>query len=207
MSRLPFVLVGGSRLLPASFAPLVADVCACLAARQRFGVVGCCAGADLFALRAFSRLAWPAFAFAIGGADGSGFWSGSAPVAQVAGLAAGVEWWAGGSPLLPLRARLQARTRLAVRCVARAARSAPGCGVVLFPFRRLSGGSLLQARLAARWGLPLTVFPCGFSSLPALQGGSWSPAAPERSATPRSSLGGVWARALRFVPAPSLFPL
>ena len=156
---------GGRRLSPA-FRPLVAGVVAAVLAGGRSVVVGCAGGAD-----AFVRSVAPgAVVFAVPG-------SGLRPAA----------WFA-------------ARSVALVRSVAA---GGPGSGFVAFPsapcpvglspsaaaaacFCGLGSGSWASAAFAAGLGLPVVVFPCGFSALPPW--GVWVPAGAR-----------VWASGFRLV--------
>jgi len=174
------VLFGGSRSLPASFAPLVSRVVGAVLAGPQSVSVGCAAGADALALSAalaalpgssaFARLAL----FCVGSASGSGFWSGSAPWSLLSAAAARcrVFWFAGGGPEVPFRARLLRRSLAALA----------GCSsAVFFLSSPSSSGSLSVAAAAVRAGQPVFVFSCGFSGPPAplssVPAGSWSPSA------------------------------
>lgn len=194
----PFVCVAGSRDLSAAWGSRVAAVVQSLLGSGRGVVVGCAAGADALALQA--ALAFPGASaaslavFAAGGPDGSGFWAGSAfpLVARAAGMAPGcVRWWAGGPASLPLPARLVGRAAAAVNL---AVASGAGAGFVAFVTSPGSRGSCRAARLAARLGLPVVVFPCGFppAQLPSLAGGRWVPLAAV----------GAWAGAWRWAAQP-----
>ena len=205
-------LVGfaGSRSLP-SFSVsggLVARVVGSVVASGRGVAVGCCVGADAAVLSARLRRRFPSSSsgsalsvFAVGGACGSGFWSGSAwwavSLAAVLAVSPGsgcfapvsVRWWAGGAASVPLRARLAARSSALVSAVAA---GGAGSGLVVFLASPSSVGSVRSARLAAAAGLPVVVFPVGFaaSALPSLGAGGWVPAA----------AAGVWARGFRWLP-------
>jgi len=158
---------GGRRLSPA-FRPLVAGVVASVLASGRSVAVGCAGGAD-----AFVRAAAPyARVFAV---PGSGWrpaaWFATRSVALVRAAAAG----GSGSGLVAFPA-------------------AP-CPVGLLPsalpaacFCGLGSGSWASAAFAAGLGLPLVVFPCGFSALPPW--GVWVPAG-----------SGVWVSGWRLVVA------
>ena len=155
------VVVGfsGSRRLSLSFAPAVAGVVGSVLAAGRSVAVGCAAGAD-----AFVRSVAP-----------------GALVFSVAAFGAG-------------RGAFAARSVALVRAVAA---GGPGSGFVVFPgascpaglspsarssacFCGLGSGSWASAAFAVGLGLPLVVFPCGFSGLPAW--GHWV-----------SAGSGVWA--------------
>jgi hypothetical protein len=99
-------------------------------------------------------------------------------------------------------AAFAARSVALVRAVAG---GGPGSGFVVFPaapcpaglapsaspaacFCGLGSGSWASAAFAAGLGLPLVVFPCGFSALPPW--GAWRPAA----------AAGAWARGFLLVP-------
>jgi len=157
----PVVGFSGSRRLSPAFAPLVAGVVSSVLAAGRSVAVGCAAGADSFA-----RAAAP-----------------GARVFSVAAFGSG-------------RGAFAARSVALVRAVAA---GGPGSGFVVFPaspcpaglspsaspaacFCGLGSGSWASAAFAAGLGVPLVVFPCGFSVLPLWA--AWRPAAP----------AGVWAR-------------
>ena len=148
---------GGRRLSPV-FRPLVSGVVAAVVAAGRAVAVGCAGGAD-----SFVRAAAP-----------------GAAVFSVRGSS---------------RAAFAARSVALVRAVAE---GGSGSGLVVFPaapcpagllpspasgacFCGLGSGSWASAAFAVGLGVPVVVFPCGFSSLPPW--GLWRPAA-----------AGVWAR-------------
>jgi hypothetical protein len=151
----------GSRRLARAFRPLVAGVVAAVLAAGRSVAVGCAGGADLFVRSAApGALVFAASAFGAG------------------------------------RAAFAARSVALVRAVAA---GGPGSGFVVFPaspcpsglspsaspaacFCGLGSGSWASAAFAAGLGVPVVVFPCGFSALPPW--GAWVPAA----------ASGVWAR-------------
>ena len=151
---------GGRRLSPV-FRPVVVGVVGAVLASGRSVAVGCAGGAD-----AFVRLAAPGAVVFSASSFGSG------------------------------RSAFAARSVALVRAVAA---GGPGSGFVVFPaapcpsgllpsssssscFCGLGSGSWASAAFAAGLGLPVVVFPCGFSALPPW--GAWRPAAP----------AGVWAR-------------
>ncbi len=156
----------GGRRLSRSFRPLVSSVVAAVLASGRSVAVGCAAGADLFV-----RAAAPgAVVFAVPG-------SGRRPASLFA-----------------------ARSVALVRSVAA---GGPGSALVVFPaspcpaglspsaaplacFCGLGSGSWASAAFAVGLGLPVVVFPCGFSALPPW--GVWAPAG-----------SGVWAAGFRCV--------
>lgn len=155
----------GSRRLLSAFAPLVAGVVGAALAGGRSVAVGCAPGAD-----AFVRSAAPGALVFSAAAFGSG------------------------------RGAFAARSVALVRAVAA---GGPGSGFVVFPaspcpaglspsarssacFCGSGSGSWASAAFAAGLGLPLVVFPCGFSALPSW--GSWVPAG-----------SGVWAAGFRLV--------
>jgi hypothetical protein len=157
----------GGRRLARAFRPLVAGVVAAVLAAGRSVAVGCAGGADRFV-----RSAAP-----------------GAVVFAAAAFGAG-------------RAAFAARSVALVRAVAA---GGPGSGFVVFPaapcpaglapsaspaacFCGLGSGSWASAAFAAGLGVPVVVFPCGFSALPPW--GAWVPAA----------AAGVWARGFRLVP-------
>lgn len=206
------MLVGfcGSRSLPVGAAALVSRVVRSVLRAGRPVAVGCAAGADRAVLSsALSALPSPASspwlrvfaAFGPGGAGSAGLASAVGAVASAAsasrspghGLASPVQvsWWAGGGAGVPLRARLVSRSLALVSAVSA---SGPGSGLVAFVSSpAVAGSGSWSAVLAAVGaGVPVVVFPCGFSpsSLPSLGPGSWSPAG-----------SGVWSGGWRWVPA------
>lgn len=213
MSLVGFV---GSRSLAPRFSSLVSRVVSSVLSAGRSVAVGCCSGADLFALSsALSALPAPGSApslrvfaaFGPGGLASAGRFS-AVPAVSVAfarsvspghGLAApvSVRFWAGGGPGVPLRARLAGRSSALVSAVSA---SGPGFGLVAFVSSGLRprSGSWRSVRLAVAAGVPVVVFLCGCSPsvLPPLFGGSWVLAG-----------SGVWASAWRWVPAGSQLPL
>ena len=138
------VAFSGGRRLPVAFRPLVSRIAAGVSAAGRGVAVGCAGGADSFV-------------------------RGAVPGAQVFRVS---------PPLVP--AAFAARSVALVRA---AAAGGPGSGLVVFPsaecpaglapdpapgacFCGLGSGSWASAAFAAGLGLPLVVFPCGFSRLP-----------------------------------------
>lgn len=144
---------GGRRLSPA-FRPLVSGVVSAVLSAGRSVAVGCAGGAD-----AFVRAAAPgAVVFSV--------------------------------PAVP-RPSPAAFAARSVSLVLAVAAGGPGSGFVVFPsapcpaglspsphpsacFCGLGSGSWASAAFAAGLGLPVVVFPCGFSGLPAW--GRWVPA-------------------------------
>ena len=201
VSCLGFVGFCGSRALPSSAASLVARVVASVVRSGRGVAVGCASGADAFALSAALASGARLSVFAVGGPSGRGFWRCSAfsLVSRAAASGASVSWWAGGRCSCPscsgsgsgrcpsLVGRLRRRSLAFVRFVAS---SGSGAGLVAFVSSPSSRGSFLSVRAAVRAGLPVVVFPVGFSPslLPSLPGGGrWVPAASS----------GVWASGWR----------
>lgn len=186
------VAFGGSRVLAGGkAAALVSRVVSQAVGRGSRLCVGCAPGADALAVGAAvahggaSRLAL----FCVGGSCGAGFpRRGGLPawVQAAAGAGAHARWWAGGTARVPLRARLALRARA---CVASAS------SAVFFVASPFSRGSWGAAAHAASLGLPVFFFPVGVpaSALAPLprSTGAWQPAA-------RS---GLWAQAVRWVPA------
>lgn len=173
---MPVVAVAGSRSLSSAFAPLVGSVVRSVVSSGRSVSVGCCVGADAFALSALVPLVrascFPAprpVCFAAFGSGGVGSCSLSAVSAVSAFAAAGgsVAWWAGGGSSVALPVRLSARTNAVV--------ASASVSAVVFFSSPASVGSLLACRLACGRGLPVFAFPCGFSGalLPSLGAGSW----------------------------------
>jgi hypothetical protein len=179
------VAFAGSRSLSSHFAPLVGRVVRSVVASGRSVSVGCCVGADQFALAALP--AGAGSCFAVFGPGGVGSCSASAVLAVSAFAAAGgaVSWLAGGPFSVALPARLAARTGAVV--------SAATVSAVVFFGSPSSAGSALACRLAFGRGLSVFAFPCGFagSALPLLGAGLWV------------AVGGagVWSSAWRWVPA------
>ena len=147
----------GSRRLAPPFRPLVAGIVASVVASGRSVAVGCAAGAD-----SFVRAAAPGAVVFSASAFGSG--RGAFATRSVALVAAFAARGAGSGfvvfPSAPCPAGL----------VPSASASACFCG--------LGSGSWASAAFAAGLGLPVVVFPCGFSAL--LPWGVWRP------------LSGVW---------------
>lgn len=177
--------IAGSRSLPPSAAPLVGRVAAAAAASGASLVVGCCVGADAFAVgAALAGSVAPSSlrvlcAFAPGGA-GAGGRSAVGAVSAFAARGGSVSWLAGGPLSVPLPARLARRSAAVV--------GAASAGVLLFLSPAPVGsGSSLVLRCAASRGLPCFVF-----------GGP--PALPVASRP--ASLGGF---PCRLVAPPSLF--
>ena len=167
---------GGSRSLPSSFFGLVRAVVAAAAPGAGWVSCGCAAGADQAVVAALLALGWAALLrlFCVGAPSGAGFWSGSAPVSlfrAAAAAGASVSWLAGGVLSVPLRARLLRRSLAAL----------PGCSAAVFFLASPapSGSLTIAAAAVSLFRLPVFVFPCGFSVLPAgLAGcaGAWVPA-------------------------------
>ncbi len=167
------VCFGGSRSLSPSFAPLVSAVVSSVLASSAVSV-GCAAGADALVVGAALAAAPRSLrVFCVGDPSGSGFWSGSAPLAllrSAAAAGASVSWAAGGGAAVPFRARLLRRSLAAL---------AGASSFVVFLSSPSSPGSLRVAAAAAARGLPVFAFPCGFPGAPApLAGcaGFWSQA-------------------------------
>jgi len=192
------VAVAGSRSLSPAFAPLVASVVRSVVASGRSVAVGCCVGADSFALAALASLPLSVLpfaprpvCFAAFGAGGVGSCSLSAVSAVSAFAAAGgsVSFWAGGGSSVALPVRLSSRTNAVV--------SSASVSAVVFFSSPSSAGSLLACRLAVGRGLPVFAFACGFSGalLPLLGAGSWV------------AVGGVgvWSSGFRWVSSQSSF--
>lgn len=179
------VAFAGSRSLSPRFAPLVASVVGSVVRSGRSMSVGCCVGADAFALAAVPVGSGMCFAAFGPGGVGSCSLSAVTAVSAVASCGGVVSWWSGGSASVALPARLAARTGAVV--------SAATVSAVVFFGSPGSRGSALAASLAVGRGLPVFAFPCGFpgSALPLLGAGSWVAVAGS----------GVWAASWRWVPA------
>jgi len=168
------VAFGGSRSLSPAWGALVSSVVSAVLSSGGSVAAGCAAGADQLAVSSvLAQGAAPRLAlFCVGAASGAGFWSGSAPLSLLraaAGAGSAVAWCAGGGPALPFRARLLRRSLAALA----------GCSAAVFFLASPSSpGSLRVAAAAALRGLPVFVFPCGFSGAPALLAGcagAWIP--------------------------------
>ena len=158
-----FVGFSGSRSLSPAFAPLVRRVVASVVGSGRPVAVGCAAGLDAVVRSACpSAVVFSAASFGVGR---SSFARRSA--ALVSACSALVVF-----PSSPCPAGL----------VPSASASACFCG--------LGSGSWASAAFAAGLGLPVVVFPCGFSALPSW--GAWSVAG-----------AGCWAAGFRLVSAPA----
>jgi hypothetical protein len=192
------VAVAGSRSLGASFAPLVGAVVRSVVRSGRSVSIGCCVGADAFALsalvplvRVFPPPAPRPVCFAAFGRGGVGSCSLSAVSAVSAFAAAGgsVQWWAGGDPSVALPVRLSSRTNAVI--------ASASVSAVVFFSSPSSAGSLLACRLAVGRGLPVFAFACGFcpSLLPSLGAGSWVAV----------NSSGVWSSGFRWVSSQSYF--
>ncbi|MGH8646385.1 MAG: hypothetical protein ACREX4_18770 [Gammaproteobacteria bacterium] len=162
------VAVAGSSRLPPGGAELVARVARALEASGCSLVVGGCAGADQAALSAASAVR----VLCAFGPGGAGAGPASAVRAVLAAQASGVPvaWWAGGSPSVPLKARLARRTAAVV------AEASAGC--VVFPFSPVvtGSGSWLAAspwRAAAGGCLPGVV--SRLRAATAREYGQWGP--------------------------------
>lgn len=173
----PLWAFGGSRSLGPEASALASAAAAALLQGGAGLVVGCCKGADASALSAAVG-AGLANRVSVLGAFGplgpAGRWpAGACPASAVASVRAAVRAgaayrpWAGGSPSVPLSARLSGRTR------AVAAAASAGALVVLAPGSR---GALILARAVARRGLPVLALPVCGAQLPALGAGRWVPA-------------------------------
>lgn len=162
------VAVVGSRSLPLAFAPLVGRVVQLLVASGRSVSVGCCVGADAFALSAGVPVSALQI-FCAFGAGGVGACRISAVPAVLSFAASGgcVSWWSGGNSSVALPVRLSVRTSAVV------ASASVSC--VVFFSSPLSSGTVLACRAAVARGLPVFAFACGLcgSALPILGAGSW----------------------------------
>ena len=213
----------GPRVAPVAAGLVVGRVVASVLQQGRGVATGCASGVDALAVAAAlgAGAGSSLFVFAAFGPSGLGVVGSSSSVAGVATAAqsgAHVAWFAGGgpgsrpggtrsgAPLPPARARLAARSLAFVRFVAG---QGPGSGLVAVvssppprpfaagPWPACGSGSWGSLGAAALLGLPVVVFPVGWSgfagcgSLPALPGpaGSWVPAA----------ASGLWASAWRWV--------
>lgn len=141
-----------------------------LAAAGDSVAVGCAVGADMLALTTALELLPPAriSVYAVGGRTGEGFPGGRLPswIDQAFRAGCRVEWWAGGGPQIPLRARLLLRSRALVAAVASAQHGGEGGELRAFlgPGRSAGSWGTLEAGAAA--GLRLVVTPCAGCPLP-----------------------------------------
>ncbi len=183
-----FSVVGfcGSRALPPGVS---ASVVASVVASGRGVAVGCCVGGDRLVLSAVPSAVAAAgrlSVFAAFGPGGAGACSASAvgPVLAAAAAGGSVRWWAGGGPGVPLRGRLASRSVALVRAVAASGPGASFVGLVASPcpaglrpsavWSSCGSGSWSSLALAAGLGVPVVVFPLGWSwSSP--WPGCWSP--------------------------------
>src|SRR5262245_33251621 len=124
------VYVTGSRVLPDEYGPLMDRVMSVLAGTGVSVVTTCAVGAEVMAMTRAAGLGRLAAVFAVGDANGTGFWAGSCPFSLLRVWGGSqVRWSAGGSVDVPLPVRLKDRTRACFRFVAS---SGPGGRVVAF---------------------------------------------------------------------------
>ncbi|MDF1583631.1 MAG: hypothetical protein P1P78_10010 [Methyloprofundus sp.] len=161
------VAFAGSRGLSPTHAPLVRSVVGSVVTSGRSISVGCCIGADQFALSALPVGSGACFAAFGSGGVGSCSLSAVADVLVFAERGGLVNYWAGGGSSVALPVRLSDRTKAVIN-------SATVSSVVFFSSSN-SRGSLLACRLAVARGLPVFAFACGFSGsgLPLLGPGAW----------------------------------
>lgn len=117
-----FALCGSRRPSPA-LAALVRRVASHLLAAGRPALLGCSLGADATALACLAARPVPGSrVFAVCGPSGEGALPSSAVSAVLSAAAVGVpvSWWSGGSPAVPPRARLAARSLALLRAAAAA---------------------------------------------------------------------------------------
>ncbi len=154
--------------------------------------VGCAIGADQLALSAAlqARQGKRVAVFAVGGADGEGFWRDSAKITVRRAVTAGVQvhWWAGGHG--ELVSRLKARTQAMVKAID-ASRGKEKIALIAFLGSTQSHGTVGTMQLAASLNIPVIAFPGPGVTLPSLGWGSWEPAGQ-----------GVWAQARKWVARP-----
>jgi hypothetical protein len=171
--------IAGSPFLAQEYSPLLHQVISALAGTGVGVAVTCAAGAPAQALVRAAGLGCLAAVFAVGDADGSGFWGGCGPFCNLQSFARGrVHWLAGGPIGSPLPLRLKQR---AAACLRYCAQSAPGARIIVFLDRPDCNESLAVCHLAASLGLDVVAFPCGFepTKLPELApGGHWVPSGP-----------------------------
>ncbi len=192
------VAFGGSRWFEGGDVPVGWLVRSCLLAGRRLAV-GCCVGGDALAISAALAVPGGAAALSVFAAFGPGGEGAAGPASEVglvlgaAAAGASVSFWAGGPAALPCAARLACRS---AAVAAAAVAGGPGsAGVWLASWRpgaSVAGPAFLRfSALVVAGGLPLFVFGCPSSALPALGFGSWAAAAPS----------GAWASGWRWLPA------
>lgn len=195
-----FVCFSGSRRLPASAGSLVSAVVGSVLRAGHSVSVGCASGADSAVVSACLSAGAAARlrVFAVFAPDGLGAWACSAVALVRRAFAAGaaVSWLSGGPASGDLVQRLRVRS---ARSVWWAARSGAGRGLVAFVVAPppASPGTWGTVSFALRLGVPVVVFPWGFSAaaLPSsLRGFSGS-----LSWVPAGRPGSVWARGFRAV--------
>jgi len=159
------VAFAGSRGLSPSFAPLVRSVVGSVVRSGRSASVGCCIGADRFALSALPVGSGSCFAAFGSGGVGSCSLSAVAEVSAFSDRGGSVNYWAGGKG--ELKERLATRTQAVI--------NSASISVVVFFSSPDSAGSALACCLAIHRGLPVFAFACGFkgSALPLLGSGTW----------------------------------
>jgi hypothetical protein len=182
---MPSYAIVGSRSTPVSGIPQVGAICSALVVSGAPLSVGCATGVDAAVLSwalssgAVSSVTCYA-AFGPGGQGAAGAVSAVSLVSRFEAAGGVVNWWAGGGPEVPVKARLAAR---ASACVASAQ---GGCvGILTSPY---SKGSVRALKRAASRGIVVFAVAVGFSGecLPLLGIGQWRPC---RS---RSVPGGMW---------------
>jgi hypothetical protein len=180
--------IAGSPSLPLDYAPLLNQAISALAGTGVGIAVTCAAGVPGHALVAAAGLGCLAAVFAIGDAQGAGFWAGSSPFCNLRTFGRGrVHWLAGGTLIQPLPVRLYERNRA---CLRFCAESAPAARVIVLLDRPDCAESLAMCQLGMSLGLGVIAFPCGFeaTAMPELApGGHWAVAG-----AGVWSLAGVW---------------
>jgi len=183
------IILGGSRNLSKKYFPQVTKVVQTIQSVGACVHVGCAIGADQAIIQAAWAIPAQLQIFAQFSPSGVGAFSGSAVstvfTAQRRGVP--VRFLAGGPLSVPLRARLFKRSLASVR---------GSCAAVFFLAHGSKSGSLNTAAQAAALGIPVFVFPFGFSTQPiALRNlpGAWRP----------SFFAG--ADCLQWAPGPSFF--
>lgn len=168
----PIIALGGSRSLPSAALPLIRRLVADAIDNNYAIATGCACGADAMVASAALDIAPTRLAIcAVGAHNGAGFWKGSAPLAGLRSAearGAQVNWLAGGSLDIPLRARLIRRSIVSLQSAQVAA---------FFLASPDSPGSLRVAAEAAARGLQVYAFCFGFSGPPRLLSseGQWAP--------------------------------
>ncbi len=173
------IMVCGSRKIATEGVGLVHGVVQSVMGSGRSLSVGCAVGVDAVALAEGVRIAADRVrlfsAFGPGGAGAVGQLSNVVGGAQALSAGVAVEWWSGGGPQVPVRARLVNRSLACVHSVMGGGLVAVVSSLPSRPFGRgvfpsCGSGSWSAVAAAVQLGLPVVVFPVGLPSraLPSL---------------------------------------